>query len=407
MAVRKPVPKAQSELSQGSITAYTNRGKSGVKIERNRAENRKVTSDDVKQFSIGLRDIDETIVYYFNNVIKPSVLQNGTRKNVPIIYGSPERWAAVQKDGFYRDKNGKIQAPLIMYKRDSLEKNRSLGNKLDANNPVNFGIFEKKFSMKNVYDRFSILNNRDRVKEYYGVIIPDYVNITYSCIIFTDYVEQMNKIIESVNFAADSYWGDPERFKFRAMIDNFTTVTELNQGEDRKVRTEFQINMLGHIVSDSINAQLNGLNKFYSKSAISFKIETAGDIETLNARADTPEADAGRRFFDTALVGAQKDALPPGMNDEEVEFVTLNSVAIADSLTTNLATFDNRTIAPIPEGFTGGQGNFQVYVNGILVAESARTVTQVELNIEVSFDPNLVGYNVEGDDEVLLAGKYN
>ena len=407
MAVRKPVPKAQSELSQGSITAYTNRGKSGVKIERNRAENRKVTSDDVKQFSIGLRDIDETIVYYFNNVIKPSVLQNGTRKNVPIIYGSPERWAAVQKDGFYRDKNGKIQAPLIMYKRDSLEKNRSLGNKLDANNPVNFGIFEKKFSMKNVYDRFSILNNRDRVKEYYGVIIPDYVNITYSCIIFTDYVEQMNKIIESVNFAADSYWGDPERFKFRAMIDNFTTVTELNQGEDRKVRTEFQINMLGHIVSDSINAQLNGLNKFYSKSAISFKIETAGDIETLNARADTPEADAGRRFFDTALVGAQKDALPPGMNDEEVTFVALNSVAIADSLTTNLATFANRTIAPIPEGFTGGQGNFQVYVNGILVAESARTVTQVELNIEVSFDPNLVGYNVEGDDEVLLAGKYN
>lgn len=407
MAVRKPVPKAQSELSQDSITAYTNRGKSRIKIERNRAENRKVTSDDVKQFSIGLRDIDETIVYYFNNVIKPSVLQNGTRKNVPIIYGSPERWAAVQKDGFYRDKNGKIQAPLIMYKRDSLEKNRNLGNKLDANNPVNFGIFEKKFSMKNVYDRFSILNSRDRVKEYYGVIIPDYVNITYSCIIFTDYVEQMNKIIESVNFAADSYWGDPERFKFRAMIDNFTTVTELNQGEDRKIRTEFQINMLGHIVSDSINAQLNGLNKFYSKSAISFKIETAGDIETLNARADTPEADAGRRFFDTALVGAQKDSLPPGMNDEEVTFVALNSVAIADSLITNLATFDNKTIAPIPEGFTGGQGNFQVYVNGILVAESARTVSQVGLNIEVSFDPNLVGYDVEGNDEVLLAGKFN
>ena len=407
MAVRKPVPKAQSELSQDSITAYTNRGKSRVKLERNRAENRKVTSDDVKQFSIGLRDIDETIVYYFNNVIKPSVLQNGTRKNVPIIYGSPERWAAVQKDGFYRDKNGKIQAPLIMYKRDSLEKNRNLGNKLDANNPVNFGIFEKKFSMKNVYDRFSILNSRDRVKEYYGVIIPDYVNITYSCIIFTDYVEQMNKIIESVNFAADSYWGDPERFNFRAMIDNFTTVTELNQGEDRKVRTEFQINMLGHIVSDSINAQLNGLNKFYSKSAISFKIETAGDIETLNARADTPEADTGRRFFDTALVGAQKDALPPGMNDDEVAFVALNSVAIADSLTTNLATFNNRTIASIPEGFIGGQGNFQVYVNGLLVAESARTVSQVDLNIQISFDPNLVGYDVEGNDEVLLAGKFS
>jgi hypothetical protein len=407
MAVRKPVPKAQSELSQGSITAYTNRGKSGVKIERNRAENRKVTSDDVKQFSIGLRDIDETIVYYFNNVIKPSVLQNGTRKNVPIIYGSPERWAAVQKDGFYRDKNGKIQAPLIMYKRDSLEKNRSLGNKLDANNPVNFGIFEKKFSMKNVYDRFSILNNRDRVKEYYGVIIPDYVNITYSCIIFTDYVEQMNKIIESVNFAADSYWGDPERFKFRAMIDNFTTITELNQGEDRKVRTEFKIDMLGHIVSDSINAQLNGLTKFYSKSAISFKIETAGNIETLNARADTPEADAGRRFFDTALVGAQKDALPPGMNEEEIAFVALHKAVLADTVSTNLVTFNNRTIAAAPAGFTITQSSFQVYINGIIAPESARTVTQVDSDIIVTFDAGILGYNVDSDDQVLLVGKYS
>lgn len=407
MPVRKPIPKSQAELSQDSITSYTNRGKSGVSTKGNRAERRKVSSDDVKQFSIGLRDIDETIVYYFNNVIKPSAIQNGTRKNVPIIYGSPERWAAVQKDGFYRDKNGKIQAPLIMYKRDSIEKNRSLGNKLDANNPTNFGIFEKKFSSKNVYDRFSILNNRDKVKEYYGVIIPDYVNITYSCIVFTDYIEQMNKIVESINFAADSYWGDPEKFKFRAMIDNFTTATELNQGQDRKVRTEFQINMLGHIVSDSINAQLNGLNKFYSKSAISFKIETAGNIETLNARADTSEAEAGRRFFDTALVGAQKDELAPGMNQVEISFVAQNTVQIADSVGTNVATFNNRTISTVPSGFISGQSNFQVYINGIIAPETARTVSQEGSNIQVTFDAAILGYDVDSNDQVILAGKYS
>ena len=100
-------------------------------------------------------------------------MQNGVKINVPILYGSPERWAAVQKDGFYRDKNGKIQTPLIIFKRDSIEKNRTLGNKLDANSPNNFAIFEKKFSKKNIYDRFSTLVNRDPVKELYGVIIPD------------------------------------------------------------------------------------------------------------------------------------------------------------------------------------------------------------------------------------------
>lgn len=277
MAVQKPVPKSQRQLSDNLRESYTTDGISTFDGKESRAERRSVKNDNVKKFSVGLRDIDETIVYYFNNVIRPSVIQNSNKKNVPIIYGSPERWAAVQKDGFYRDKNGKIQAPLIMYKRDSIEKNRNLGNKMDANNPTNFGVFKKNFSNKNVYDRFSVLNNRNEIDEYYGVIIPDYVNLVYSCIVFTDYIEQMNKIVESINFASDAYWGDPEKFSFRAMIDNYTTVTELNQGEDRKVKTEFSINMLGHIISDSINAQLNGMNKFYSKGALIFGTEVVTD----------------------------------------------------------------------------------------------------------------------------------
>ena len=403
MPVRKPIPKSQRQLSQDSITSYVNQGKSNVDSSKNRANRRKVTSDDVKQFSIGLRDIDETIVYYFNNVIKPSVIQNGTRKNVPIIYGSPERWAAVQKDGFYRDKNGKIQAPLIMYKRDSIEKNRNLGNKLDANSPNNFGIFEKKFSKKNVYDRFSLLNNRDEVKEYYGVIMPDYVNITYSCMVFTDYIEQMNKIVESINFASDAYWGDAEKFSFRAMIDNFTTSTELNQGQDRKVRTEFQINMLGHIVSDTINAQLNGLNKFYSKSAISFKIETAGNIETLNARAATAEKEASRRFFDTSLTGAQQPQ--GGMTAAQISFVGISTTALADSTTTTTATFNNKAFAVPPTGFTVDQSSFVVYVNGIAVSTTERTVAESGSNIVVTFTG--LGYDLDGNDQVLLVGKFS
>ena len=186
MAVQKPVPKSQRQLSDNLRESYTTDGISTFDGKRSRAERRSVKNDNVKKFSVGLRDIDETIVYYFNNVIRPSVIQNSNKKNVPIIYGSPERWAAVQKDGFYRDKNGKNQAPLIMYKRDSIEKNRNLGNKMDANNPTNFGVFKKNFSNKNVYDRFSILNNRNEIDEYYGVIIPDYVNLVYSCIVFVN-----------------------------------------------------------------------------------------------------------------------------------------------------------------------------------------------------------------------------
>lgn len=274
MSERKPIPASQRELSEES-TGYDKKvSDKSIASNKRRENQRSVQGDDFKKFSIGLKDIDEAVFYYFNEVIRPRVTQNGKAMQVPVIYGSPERWKAVQADGFYRDKNGKIQVPLIMFKRTSVEKNRNLSNKLDANMPNNFGIFKKKYSKKNIYDRFTVLNNRFEVDEYYGVVMPDFVNLTYECVIFTDYVEQNNKIVEQMNYASDSYWGNPERFQFRAMIDSYGVATELQQGQDRMTKTSFSINMLGHIIPDAVNAQINGLDKFYSKASIIFGTET-------------------------------------------------------------------------------------------------------------------------------------
>ena len=51
--------------------------------------------------------------------------------------------------------------------------------------------------------------------------MPDYVTINYSCVVQTYYTDQLNKIVEAINYASDSYWGNPERFKFRARIRYF------------------------------------------------------------------------------------------------------------------------------------------------------------------------------------------
>ena len=91
-------------------------------IQRGNITTRK--DDSVKDIYVGLQDHDEAVMYYFHNVIKPSTIVDGTRINVPIIYGAPERWKSVQKDGYFRDKEGKIQVPLIMFKRDGIEKRR-------------------------------------------------------------------------------------------------------------------------------------------------------------------------------------------------------------------------------------------------------------------------------------------
>ncbi len=231
--------------------------------------------DKIKIFGPDLKEHDEAIMYYFNNVIKPQVIVNGNRTNVPIIYGSPERWKGVQKDGFYRDKEGKIQVPLIMFKRDSVEKRRDLGNKLDANNAGLHYTFQKQFTKRNVYDNFSVLQGRKPQREMYKVVVPDFIKLQYTCTIWTDYIAQMNKLVEMINYTSDSYWGDKERFQFNAKIDTYNNTTEVAQGENRTVKTTFGLTLQGYLVPDSLNKLLAtaGHKKHYTRSKIVFNTE--------------------------------------------------------------------------------------------------------------------------------------
>ena len=296
----KPTPKSQKQISSELVKAYDPKmGNPNEATTPNRGTKISWKGDNTKPFTVGIQDIDESIMYYFQNVIRPAVEQNGNRIEVPIVYGSPERWKSFQKDGYYRDKSGKIMLPLIMFKRNSIEKNRQIGNKIDANNPQNFGIYQKKYSGQNAYDNFTVLNNRVPEKEFVDVVYPDYVTVTYSCTIATYYVDQMNKIVEAINYASDSYWGDPERFKFRAMVDSFTNSVETQIGSERSVRTTFNISLNGYIIPDVVQKSLNSFNKFNEKSKIVFSMEVVTDDAFFKG-----DAEDGRVV--TSTVGEQE-----------------------------------------------------------------------------------------------------
>jgi hypothetical protein len=260
---RTPIPKTQRELSISQHTPLEQRGAGFQPTGNpnnanniNRGDQISFKGDTTKPFSIGIQDIDESMMYYFTNVIKPFVIQNGTRIEVPIIYGSPEKWASFQKFGYFRDAQGRIMMPIIMFKRDNIEKVRTIANKLDANNPNNISIQRKKYSSKNAYDNFNVLNNIKPQSVNYAVVIPDYITVTYSCAINTYYMDQLNKIVEAIEYASDSYWGDPARFQFRAMIDSFAIKTELSDKEERTVSSTFSIKMNGYIIPDTIQKDL-------------------------------------------------------------------------------------------------------------------------------------------------------
>ena len=268
----KPRPQNQREVLDqilGNEAVDSNSGRPFVKT-RNRGMDVSTSGDRVKDVSIGIMDIDTAIIKYIEEKIKPSAIQDGNRIKVPVMYGFPERWQTIQEKGALREISGRFLAPVIVLKRDSLEANRTLGTKIDANNPQNLHVFETGYTKKNQYDNFSVVTNRIPVKEYRLVVTPEYVTLKYSAVIFTNHLEQNNKIIEAFQYASNTYWGEEGRFQFRSNIDSYSTSTEYSSGDDRTTRTNFEITLNGYIIPDTVNRDISYPKKFLSKAQIIF-----------------------------------------------------------------------------------------------------------------------------------------
>jgi len=420
-SIRKPQPKSQKEISNGLVDPYVSpetgqslgnpntqtefnqfsaNDQNGVNF--NRSLQMSFKDDTTKPFTLGLQDIDESIMYYFQNVIRPTVLQNGVRIPVPVIYGSPERWKSTQKDGYYKDKNGAIMSPLIMFKRDTIDKNRSLSNKLDANTPHLYTSFKKTYNLKNDYSNFNILNNRIPTEQFIVNVVPDYVTLTYSCTIQTYYVEQLNKIIEAVNYASDSYWGDPERFKFKASIDSYSTTVEITDNTNRIVKGTFSIKLFGYVVPDTIQKELTAIKKYNSKSQVIIGIETVNGMSEF--------VSSGKKKSSTSF------PLTPTSGGGGENYIDPVTLAYLSTNIQKLGTFNSSTTITFASGWlnspiglpTTSLNNFSIFCNGTLIENTAIiSFTESGGITTLVISPSLLGYSFNSNDEVIAIGKFN
>ena len=72
MARLKPLPRSERHIQYGGVA--------------NRGNIKSRNKDTVKNVEVGLLDVNASIMYYFNEVIKPDVLDGGDRYKVPIRY---------------------------------------------------------------------------------------------------------------------------------------------------------------------------------------------------------------------------------------------------------------------------------------------------------------------------------
>ena len=336
MPTTKPLPRKKRVLNRGFLYSRT--------------------KDDVKNPEVTLLDIDGAIDFYFNNVIKPSVEDNGENVKVPTMYASPERWKSVQKDGFLRDKKDQIITPLIVYKRTSVEKDDTLPqDKLDANNPNLFYTFEKKFSQENRYDNFSVQIGNFPSREYYNVTVPDYVTVSYDFIIWTSYIEQMNKIIERVMYSDGAYWGEPDKMRFRSSVDSITDASEISDGE-RLVRSNFSVTLKGYLLPKANFDHRSTTQKYLSPKRVIFGADADSEVNNVTGRAGQ---------FQDGLVDSST-SLPAAAATTDFRVTTTNTLTLSQGT--------GVTLTPNNVGFDGSNTTATTFSIGQAVATTSDVI---------------------------------
>ena len=242
-----------------------------------------IRRDDDKHvgFSLTLYDVDFAIKRYIEQVINPYINENGRRVPVPVQYGSPEKWTSMQKLAALRDGRSKSNFPLIVYTRTGVDKNQELSklNVFPNNERHMMDHFVNRYTQINKYDRFSILQNRQPKLERYTMVVPTFVDISYSIQIFCDFIEQINGINELFWDHQGRAWGI--EYKFMTKHDSLANETTVPADGDRLNTSTMTLNVKAGLISKDIDLQPS-TKKDITSYNIKFGTTTVTDINKIN-----------------------------------------------------------------------------------------------------------------------------
>jgi hypothetical protein len=215
-------------------------------------------------------------------------------------------------------------------------------------------------------------------------------------------MEQLNKIIEAINYSSDSYWGNPETFKFKASIDQFSPSVEFQDGKDRIAKSTFEIKLYGYIVPDNIQKEINSIKKYNSKSQILLGLEVDGSPST--GLSNITNTNSRTTFTSpTPIVSSSGN----GINPSTLVYLNTNIQKIGTFIDPTTVTF-NSGWASAPSGLPSTSiNNFSIFINGVLIDNSSvSSFTEINNETTLVIDPLILGYNLDPQDEIIAIGKF-
>jgi hypothetical protein len=285
---------------------------------------------------VGIEDIDRSIFNLFDKKLAFETKVNNQTTRVPVIFASGERFALTRRDNPLRDKNNTLILPLISIKRGSIGHKTqadTFGTAISIRQPSDYYI--KKKLDKSDRDYQKIVNNQgfknqsnvatrnhiadttttpgtqalpgtvasrrqgpglsfkdpskhtplsndltNNIYEFITVPYPKFVGITYNVIFWTQYMQQMNQMIETLmmKFSGPS----PEfiletnkGYKFTAFVQNtFSNTDNFDEftNDERIIKVGFDIKVPGYIIAPDHPGLPSPFRRFISAPQINFEI---------------------------------------------------------------------------------------------------------------------------------------
>ena len=231
-------------------------------------------------------------------------------------------------------------------------------------------------------------------------------------------------ILEKIIYWEGRYWGDYDKFKFKAKIDSFDQSVDVDTDKGRLVRSNFSLELKGYLIPEVANDLLTTQKNFTTQQII---LDTETEVDVLAMSQVDPLAQKIMITSNTQPATGANQSVTDLINEKFAQLIGgqqfLRKLSVYSTLTTPGATivtgsgdsvvsYPNVYTASVPENmqaylFDTREDDFLVFVNGQYMEHDAFVIQQSGSSFVVTSSDGSLGYTLNSaTDEVVVWGKF-
>lgn len=385
---KQPEPISRNKL-QDSINKQTKAdiANDGEAQTTEKTKNNNLSASNIETIDGAFYDYVEGLNVFCNT--------NAGWNKVPVIWASAERSYQIKNNKALRDKNGTLISPIISLERSNITKDPNKKGNFQANvSPKDDRYYITKVLNQDKTSNFanadSLRNNKQLnfvtskknekiVYQHYAMRIPVYITVEYKINIMTNYLMQMNEIVQPfMARTAQSYFViKKDGHKYEAFMEpEFSQESIVDLGEEeRKYKNTITVKVLGYLVGEGENTLDRNINIDENAVEIKFpkeKIIIDGPKKKLKKEissqgvTEIPSTGFGSAYKKTFYIGNGTDSaytISHGLNTRDA-FVTVREDFNDYNQVIAFITFDTLNTITVDMGEIIGQNSYIVTIIG-------------------------------------------